>query len=156
VTNPLTELRNSSIHGAGVFAVCPIPEGTRIIEYTGELITNKEADRRADEKQNDAHTFFYSLNKRQIVDAGVGGNESRFINHSCDPNCETRVERGHVYIYAIRDIPPGVELSYDYHLFLDRRLRKGEREIYACRCGSQKCRGTLLDPELHPPPRRKR
>ncbi len=155
-TGAKLELRSSRIHGSGVFAREAIAEGARIIEYTGEVISVKEADRRADVKQDDGHTFFYSLNKRQIVDGGVGGNVSRFINHSCDPNCETRIEKGHIYVYAIRAIAAGDELVYDYHLFLDRRLSRGEREIYVCRCGSANCRGTLLDPKLHPPPRKKK
>lgn len=151
----LFEVRDSPINGLGAFAVRSIPAGTRIVEYTGEIITPKEADRRAAVKDNDAHTFFYTLNKRKIVDAGVGGNESRFINHSCDPNCEGEIERGHIYIDAIRDIAPGEELTYDYHLYLDRPLRKGERALFTCRCGSAKCRGTILDPKLHPQRKRK-
>lgn len=150
MAQPLIRVQESQIHGSGVFATQPIPRATRIIEYTGEIITNRQADRRAAEKNDDRHTLFFSLNKRMIVDAGVDGNESRFINHSCDPNCESHIERGHIYIESLRDIAVGEELTYDYNLFLDRRLSKGERALYVCRCNSPGCRGTLLDPKLHP------
>lgn len=149
------QVQNSPIHGSGCFATRFIPAGTRIVEYTGEVISNKEADRRAEERNDDSHTFFYTLNKRKIIDGGAGGNESRYINHSCDPNCEASIVRGHIYINALRDIQPGQELTYDYHLYVDRRLQKGERAIYTCHCGSPKCRGTLLDPKLHRAPKHK-
>lgn len=155
MTQTYFQVRPSGIHGVGAFALRSIPAGTRIIEYTGEVIRPKEADRRAEAKGDDSHTFLFTLNTRAVVDAGVGGNESRFINHSCDPNCLTVIERGHIYIDALRDIAPGEELGYDYRLHLDRRLGRGERALYTCRCGSPKCRGTMLDPESHPVRKRK-
>src|SRR3954467_41059 len=88
--NDWMELRRSPIHGLGAFALKDIPKGTRIIEYTGEKISNAEADRRYDDDaMKSHHTFLFILNSRQCVDAAYGGNESRFINHSCDPNAET-------------------------------------------------------------------
>src|ERR1051325_526431 len=97
------ELRRSPIQGVGAFAIQDIPKGTRIIEYTGQKISNAEADRRYDdEHMRRHHTFLFILNNRAGVDAAYGGNEARFINHSCDPTCETFVERGRIWIEAIK------------------------------------------------------
>ena len=152
--SPLFELRTSEIQGTGAFAVTDIPRGTRIIEYTGEKITNREADRRYDDEKMDRHhTFLFTLNSRYIVDAAVGGNEARFINHSCDPNCEAVIERGRIYIEAKRHIPPGTELSYDYAYERTEEHTEEDEKLYFCRCGSDKCRGSILAP---PPKKRKR
>lgn len=136
---------DSPIHGRGVIATAPIKAGTRLIEYVGERITNAEADRRYpfDESQPQ-HTFLFSVNTRTIIDAAHGGNASRWINHSCDPNCEAVIERGRVFIEALRDIEPGEELGYDYWFVLDEPHNAKNKALYACRCGSKKCRGTLL------------
>jgi len=139
------KLINSRIHGRGVIASKPIPAGQRIIEYTGERITNAEADRRYPfDESKPQHTFLFSVNSRTIIDAAYGGNVARFINHSCDPNCESVIERGHVYIHALRDIEPGEELGYDYWFVLDEPHNAANKALYRCRCGSKKCRGTLL------------
>lgn len=151
--SPLFELRTSEIQGTGAFAVTDIPGGTRIIEYTGEKITNKEADRRYDdEKMERHHTFLFTLNDRYIVDAAVGGNESRFINHSCDPNCEAVIERGRIYVEAKRDIPEGTELAYDYAYERTEEHTEEDEKLYVCRCGADNCRGSILAP---PPKKRK-
>ncbi|PZN27738.1 MAG: SET domain-containing protein-lysine N-methyltransferase, partial [Proteobacteria bacterium] len=111
------EARKSPIHGYGVYAVAPIKKGTRIIEYVGERISHAEADRRYELKgEDDGHTFLFVVSNRTVIDATHGGNDARFINHSCDPNCETVVENSRVFIDAIRDIKPGEELGYDYQL----------------------------------------
>ena len=139
------KLINSRIHGTGVIAAKPIPAGQRIIEYTGERITNAEADRRYPfDESKPQHTFLFSVNSRTIIDAAYGGNVARFINHSCDPNCESVIERGHVYIHALRDIEPGEELAYDYWFVLDEPHSAANKALYPCRCGSKNCRGTLL------------
>ena len=81
------------------------------------------------------------------IDGRRGGNDARFINHSCDPNCEIVITRGRVYIHALRDIPEGEELSYDYWYITDESYTLDDlRRIYPCRCGSSKCRGTLARP----------
>jgi SET domain-containing protein len=80
------------------------------------------------------------------IDAGVGGNEARYINHSCDANCETIIEDGRVFIDAIRDIRPGEELGYDYQLTWESTDDPAELALYACRCGAAACRGSMLDP----------
>lgn len=144
LVQPYFQVRGSEIHGYGAFARRAIPKGTRIIEYAGERITPAEADRRVNAKDDDSHTVLFALTKRTILDASVHGNEARFINHSCDPNCEALIERGHIYIEALCDIAVGQELVYDYQIEIDGRITKAERERFACYCGSAKCRGTMI------------
>jgi uncharacterized protein len=86
----------------------------------------------------------FSANSRTIIDAAHGGNVSRFINHSCDPNCEAIVTKGRVFIHAQRDIEPGEELGYDYWFVLEDPHTAANKALYPCRCGSKNCRGTLL------------
>jgi SET domain-containing protein len=145
-SSPLIEARNSPIHGRGVYAIAPIRKGTRIIEYLGERISHDEADRRYEGKgDDDGHTFLFIASNRTVIDAGVNGNEARFINHSCAPNCETVIESSRVFIDAIRNIRPGEELGYDYQLTWESTDDPAELALYACRCGARKCRGTMLD-----------
>ena len=144
---PLYTVRRSRIHGSGVYAARDIPKGTRIVEYLGDRISHAEADARYEAKgQDDGHTFLFVVSSKVVIDAGVGGNEARFINHSCDPNCETVIEGGRVFIEALRDIRPGEELGYEYGLTWESTDDPDELANYACRCGSPKCRGTMLDP----------
>jgi SET domain-containing protein len=141
-------LRPSPIQGRGAFASRFIPRGTRIIEYTGERITHEEADARYDDgSMARHHTWLFTVNGRLVVDAAVGGNASRFINHSCEPNCAIEIERERIYIDAARDIAPGEELTYDYAY--EREAGDDERaeRHYLCRCGARRCRGTILVPE---------
>jgi hypothetical protein len=141
------ELRKSRVAGVGAFALKDIPRGTRLIEYAGELISNGEADRRYpddDDQSKPHHTFLFVLNKRAIIDAAFDGNEARFINHSCEPNCQANIERGHIWIDAIRRIPAGTELSYDYEYDDDPKYTEKDLLFYACHCGSAKCRGTIV------------
>ncbi|WP_210399195.1 SET domain-containing protein [Steroidobacter denitrificans] len=146
--SPLLEARNSPIHGRGVYAVAPIRKGTRLLEYLGERISHAEADRRYENKpEDDGHTFLFIASTRTVIDAGRQGNDARFINHSCDPNCETVIENSRVFIDAIRDIRPGEELGYDYQLTWESTDEPAELALYACRCGARSCRGTMLDPE---------
>jgi SET domain-containing protein len=145
------ELRSSPIHGQGVFAVRPIHKGRRLIEYIGERITPQAADQRYDDDALDTpHTFLFTVDARTVIDAAVGGNEARFINHSCNPNCEALDDGGRIFIEAMRNIRPGEELTYDYHLERDGRWRKEWAQRYACRCGSPNCRGTLLVKPVRP------
>ncbi|MEX2154307.1 MAG: SET domain-containing protein-lysine N-methyltransferase [Gemmatimonadaceae bacterium] len=144
--NPWLVLRNSKIHGRGVYARTAIPKGTRLIEYAGEHIDNAEADRRyEDEKMSRHHTFLFILNSRTCIDAAVGGNISRFINHSCDPNCVAWIEGRHIWIDALRDIRAGEELAYDYEYDFLPEYTVEDLEFYGCKCGSRKCRGTIVD-----------
>ncbi len=144
---PLYAVRRSRIHGSGVHAARRIPKGTRIVEYLGERISHAAADARYEEKgQDDGHTFLFVVSSKVVIDAGVDGNEARFINHSCDPNCETVIEGGRVFIEALRDIEPGEELGYEYGLTWESTDDPDELANYACRCGAARCRGTMLDP----------
>jgi len=143
--NEWMELRRSDIHGLGAFARTDIPKGTKIIEYVGEKIGNREADRRYDDAaMKRHHTFLFILNDRTCVDAAFNGNESRFLNHSCAPNCESIIERGHIYIEAKKFIPAGTELVYDYQYEDDPKYTEEDLRFYACRCGAPNCRGTIV------------
>ena len=146
-TSEFIEVRRSDVHGLGVFAAKRIPKGTRIIEYVGERVSHDEADRRYEEKDaNDSHTFLFIVDSKIVIDAGVDGNDARFFNHSCDPNCESTVEKRRVYIEAIRDIEPGAELTYDYQIHREDDDPDNIDEVFACRCGFAQCRGTMLWP----------
>jgi hypothetical protein len=145
---PLYVVRNSPVHGRGVFAACNIPADTFLIEYKGERISEKEAVRRSGaDPENPYHTFFFSLESGKLIDGGDNGNDARWINHSCEPNCEAREEKGRVYIYTVRDIKRGEEFNYDYGLVLDEPQTKALKKAYECRCGAEGCRHTMLAPK---------
>lgn len=138
-------VRPSSMHGLGAFAIAPIPAGTRLIEYAGARITPDEADERyPDEPGVEHHTYLFAIDDDIVIDASVDGNDARFINHSCDPNCDAVVENGHIWIETIRDIAPGEELAYDYAFVLPERHTPAAKRRYPCHCGSANCRGTIL------------
>jgi len=140
-------VRRSAIHGRGVFATDLIPRGDRIVEYKGQRVTWDVALKRPDsDPSNPAHTFLFQLDDGRVIDARVRGNEARWINHSCAPNCVTfEDDDGRVFIQARRTIKPGEEITYDYKLIVDGRLSREERAQYTCRCGAVRCRGSLLD-----------
>jgi uncharacterized protein len=141
------EVRQSRLHGKGVFAVRRIAKGTRVIEYLGERVSHAEADRRYETKDaNDNHTFLFIVDRRTVIDAGVDGNEARFVNHGCDPNCESVVEGARVFIETMRTIQPGDELTYDYQIQREAGDPPNVDEVFACRCGAVKCRGSMLWP----------
>ena len=142
------QVRRSGVHGKGVFALQAIAAGATIIEYTGEVISWKEALRRHPHDPKDPnHTFYFHIDDGHVIDAKQGGNASRWINHSCEPNCEADEEDGRVFIKALRDLSPGEELFYDYGLVIDERYTAKLKKEYACRCGSAACRGTMLAPK---------
>ena len=150
-TSEWIEVRNSPIHGRGVFAAKRISKGTRVIEYLGDRITHKQADDRyEDHDENDNHTFLFIVDKRTVIDAGVGGNDARFINHSCDGNCTSVIEQRRVFIESTREIAKGEELGYDYEIGREKDDPDNVDEIFACRCGTAKCRGTMLYPAEKP------
>jgi SET domain-containing protein len=149
----LYEIRRSRIQGRGVFARRRIRRGQRIIEYAGERISNDEADRRYDDDRMDRHhTFLFTLDDDICVDGNKHGNDARLINHSCDPNCEAVIEEGRIWIYARKNIQPGVELAYDYQYERTGGSISELEKFYVCRCGSPKCRGSIMKP----PKRRRR
>jgi len=150
---PLFEVRDSPVHGLGAFALRRIRKGTRIIEYQGERVSHPEADRRYESKDaNDAHTFLFIVDSKTVIDAGVGGNDARFLNHSCNPNCESVIESRRVFIEALRTIEPGEEMTYDYQIQREDDDPPDIDEIFACRCGFPQCRGTMLWPPDPPKP----
>ena len=150
--NRYFELRASPIAGQGGFALRPIPRGTRIIEYVGERIPDSEADVRYDDSTMEVHhTFLFAVSKNVNIDAAVRGNEARFINHSCGPNCEAIDEDGRIFIYARKAIPAGAELTYDYRYKRDGEPDEEFDRRYFCNCGAKNCRGTMLAP----PPRKR-
>ena len=141
---PLIQVRQSAVHGRGVFAAQTIRKGRRIIEYTERRVPWESIPANV----KDAHTFLFGINDgTDVIDPNVGGNEARWINHSCHPNCEAiEDERGRVFIYALRDICAGEELSYDYQLQVDEPITRAVKAENTCHCGSSNCRGTMLDP----------
>jgi uncharacterized protein len=144
-TLPLFEVRHSRIHGYGVFAARRIRKGTTVIEYLGDRVSHDEADSRYEDKDpNDNHTFLFTVDSKTVIDGGVGGNEARYINHGCDPNCASTAQNKRIYVEAIRTIQPGEELAYDYQIERDPEDPHNVDEIFACRCGAAKCRGSML------------
>ncbi|NEN75245.1 SET domain-containing protein [Pelistega sp. NLN82] len=144
---PWHEVKQSTLHGTGVFALKDIPAGTRIMEYGGKRITAEQADALFPVNPDDPfHTFFFSLQNGNVIDGGQAGNDARWINHSCNPNCETQESKKgkRVFIYALRDIQKGEELFYDYCLSIEGRLTQKRKQEYRCLCGSPQCRGTML------------
>lgn len=142
------QVRSSGVHGKGVFALVPIKKGELILEYTGEVITWPEALRRHphDPSQPD-HTFYFHLSDELVIDGKVGGNASKWINHSCAPNVEADDESGQVYLLALRSIKPGDELFFDYGLVIEERYTPALKKRFECRCGAKACRGTMLAPK---------
>ena len=139
------QVRRSGVHGKGVYATQPLAKGAVVVEYVGERISWPEALRRHPHDSSDPnHTFFFHLDDAHVIDAGVGGNAARWINHACAPNCEADEENGRVFIRALRKIRPGEELFYDYGLTIDERYTPKLKREYACRCGARQCRGTML------------
>ena len=149
--SPRFRVRRSKVHGLGVFATRRIRKGTRIVEYLGERVSHKVADDRYEQKDaDDGHTFLFIVDRGVVIDAGVDGNEARFINHGCDPNCESVIEDRRVFVEAIRTIQPGEELKYDYQIGRDDDDPENVDEVFACRCGAKSCRGTMLWPAKRP------
>jgi len=131
-----------------VFAVQDLAEGERIIEYKGEIITWKEALRRhPHDPAQPNHTFYFHIDDGRVIDGNVDGNAARWINHSCEPNCEADEVDGRVYIKALRNIAAGEELNYDYGLIIDEPYTEKLLSEFPCYCGSEQCRGTLLTPK---------
>ncbi len=149
------QARKSSIHGNGVFAVAAIKKGERVIEYKGKRRTHEEVDADDTGDVESGHTFLFTLNEVYVIDANHGGNDARWINHSCDPNCEALIQETEgddpaadkVVIEAIRNIKPGEELTYNYGITLSERHTPRLKKIWECRCGSKDCTGTMLQPK---------
>jgi uncharacterized protein len=136
------EVRDSPTHGRGAFATRSIRKGARIIEYIGKRMLWSDVP-----EDDDPHTFLFSIDNGKVINAAIGGNEARWINHSCDPNCEAVGEGERIFVYALRDIEPDEELFYDYALELDEPLTDQLRQDHKCLCATARCRGTMFDIE---------
>jgi len=146
--NPYIELRTSAIQGTGAFATRNIKKGTRIIEYLGQRISWRTADKRYDdENMKRHHTFLFTVDEKICIDGAVNGSDARFLNHSCDGNCEATNERKRIFIDARRNIKAGEELLYDYAYERTDEHTEEDEKFYACRCGAKKCRGSILAPK---------
>jgi len=149
------EVRRSKIHGSGVFAAKNIKKGEFIIEYKGLLRSHEEVDSAYDGEDETGHTFLFTLNEDYVLDANIKGNEARWINHSCDPNCDSEhvdaedgdKSKDRIEIKAIRDIKTGEELSYNYGIRLTERHTPKLKKLWRCLCGSANCTGTMLQPK---------
>jgi SET domain-containing protein len=143
----LYRIGKSGIQGRGLFATRRLRPGQKIVEYTGELVTNDEADKRYDEDNMERHhTFLFTLDDDHCIDGDVKSNIARLINHSCDPNCEAIIDDGHIWIYALKNIQPGTELAYDYQYERTGPNLKELEKFYVCHCGAEKCRGSIMAP----------
>jgi len=152
---PRIVVRRSGIHGRGVFARRLLREGETVCEYKGERISEAEIGRRYPEDMDGVnHTFVFGIEYDLNIDGGVNGNIARWINHACDPNCDTFEKGKRIYVRAIRDIRPGEELSYDYAIEAGEPLTKAVKARWPCWCGTKKCRGTVL--VSTPKPRKKK
>ena len=139
------EIRRSAIEGFGAFATEPIRAGVRLIEYAGERLTPAEAEARYPDIPGERHhTYLFAIDDEIVVDAAVNGNDARFINHSCAPNCDAVIEDGRIWIETIHDIEPGEELAYDYAYILAERHTPAAKRRFPCHCGAVTCRGTIL------------
>lgn len=137
--------------GTGLFATRAFAKGERVIEYVGEHISHEEADRRhAGKAADDSHTFLFTIDANTVIDAGVGGNDSRFINHSCEPNCEVILVDGRPVVEVVRSVRQGAELAYDYNLTREPEDPPEIEVVFACRCGAGSCRGSMLAPPRKP------
>ena len=138
-------VRKSSVHGRGVFALQAIPAGQRILEYRGEVTSWRRASARHRRSGLRGHTFIFGLADGRVLDGSVGGNSARWLNHSCQPNCEAiEDERGRVFIETLRDVMPGDELSIAYGLTIDEAVTPELAADYSCRCGTKRCTGSML------------
>lgn len=147
------KVRKSKIHGTGVVAACDIPKNTKVIEYIGEKVTKKEGDKRSENRikkylhsKKTGSVYIFELNSRYDIDGTPKYNKARYINHSCDPNCEVDIIRGHIWISSIKEIKKGQELTYDYGYEFD----KEDYKDHICKCGSKKCIGYIISSDDWP------
>ena len=140
-------VRESSIHGRGGFATCHIAVGTRIGEYAGEHISQAESARRNEEQANgdDPSFYHFALDTATVIDALSGGNDVRFINHGCEPNCIAVREHDRIFYDASRDIPESAELLIDYKMASIAPMSEEQFRLFECHCAAASCRGTLLE-----------
>ena len=144
--------QRSPIHGNGVFAARDLPAEYRVMEYRGRLLTHAQTDRLYGDTLETGHTFLFTLNEKYVIDGNVGGNAARWINHSCEPNCQALMiesreddrRKDRVIIETLRPIAANTELTYDYRITLEVRHTARLKQLWACRCGAPSCTGTML------------
>tara|TARA_B110000858_G_scaffold96995_1_gene111630 strand:- start:1015 stop:1488 length:474 start_codon:yes stop_codon:yes gene_type:complete len=141
------KIKKSKIHGSGIIATENIPKNTKIIEYVGEKISKKEGDKRSAErikkylnKKNEGSVYIFELNKRYDIDGLFEYNSARYINHSCNPNCEVEIIKNQIWIISIKNIKKNSEFNYDYGYPFD----KDDFKDHVCKCGSNKCIGYII------------
>ena len=139
--------KRSTLHGSGLFATSNIKKNEQVIQYIGDKVTKKEGDRRADIQLKKAEknkktgmVYVFELNKKYDIDGGILRNHARFINHSCDPNCEVDIIKNQIWISSIKNIKKGEELFYDYGYPFD----KDDYQDHPCKCKSKKCIGYII------------
>tara|TARA_Y100000310_G_C20192916_1_gene583316 strand:+ start:61 stop:564 length:504 start_codon:yes stop_codon:yes gene_type:complete len=150
--NEFIVVKESVIHGRGIFAKKDISKGTRIIEYKGKKITKKESDKVFDKDYKEAsqdpskgEVYLFELNNKYDIDGNIPENVAKYINHSCEPNCETENEdEEKIWVLALKDIKTGQELSFNYGFNIE------EHEDYPCKCGTNSCVGFILEEEQWP------
>lgn len=143
--SPPFAVRPSPMQGQGAFATHRIPAGTRLVEYAGERLSPDAAEARYPDVQGERHhTFLFAIDDAVVIDAAVDGNDARWINHSCDPNCDAVIDAARIWIETIREIEVGEELAYDYAFTLPERHTPAAKRRYPCHCGAARCRGTML------------
>jgi len=145
--------KKSKIHGHGIVATTNIKKNKKIIQYIGEKISKKEGDRRSNEriqnylhKKNEGSVYIFELNKKYDIDGSPLYNKARFINHSCDPNCEVDIIDNEIWISSIKNIKKGEELNYDYGYPFDI----DDYKDHVCKCGSSKCIGYIISQDDWP------
>ena len=144
--------RQSPIHGYGVFAARDLRAGERLVQYRGTLRRHAEVDALPDDEERKGHTFLFTLNQHYVIDAAVRGNIARFINHGCAPNCEAVIEEAEdgdpagdrIFIETKRKVRKGEELTYSYGIVPGEPVTPQLEALWACHCGSPRCRGTML------------
>ena len=144
--------RRSKIHGNGMFATAPIAKGEKLIQYKGKLRSHDDVDRAYGDEDDNGHTFLFTLNDDYVIDANLDANSARWINHSCNPNCEAVFyedesgdkKKDKVWIESMRAIKPGEELSYNYGITLAERHTPALKKLWGCRCVAKNCTGTML------------
>jgi len=148
-TQPYYTVRNSKIHGKGVFAKRPIRKGVRVIEYTGPIISTKEADKVGNtvDEHGHSHTMLFTVDDDRVID-GTKGGDAKYINNSCSPNCEAVQDGDQIFIESLRPIKKGEEITYEYHLVVEGKITDKVKKEYECLCGSPNCRHTQIDSKI--------
>ncbi|CAE6791559.1 hypothetical protein R69927_05709 [Paraburkholderia domus] len=137
-------VRRSPVHGKGVFAMHALAAGERVLEYKGEITSWRNAVRRHQREGVEGHTFLFGLSDGRVIDGGRGGNSARWLNHACEPNCETIEDEGRIFIHTLRAIEPDEELFIEYLLSIDDSANEEVRAQYACRCKASGCCQSML------------